>query len=131
MSAWVNVGDVNPVENGGLWVKKDENVTRAFHVIEWLPFVYRGKLKGWISSGFVDLNAQWIDYSLISDYVGNQRFRNMVDEVLVSVVFKFYNVSNFDGCTMCITERQLMQRLDELGIRLEPIAFHKSNLSFN
>ena len=66
LKEWVNYGDVNPIEHGGMWIREEEGSEG-----ERFEFV---KLQEWfdehiaIHHGVVDITDDWIDKEAVGRY---------------------------------------------------------------
>jgi hypothetical protein len=63
---WVNYGDVNPLEHGGLWLLQDEENENEFDIVELLvgDSWEEGKVY-FLSDGHIDVTDDWIDWDMV------------------------------------------------------------------
>lgn len=62
MNEWKNYGDVNPVEYGGTWIKKDNE--NCFLVVRSIPIEEDGYL---FEDLYVDISSSWIDWNFVNE----------------------------------------------------------------
>ncbi|MEO2202352.1 hypothetical protein ABGV42_01195 [Paenibacillus pabuli] len=91
---WVNYGDVNPIENGGIFVQQDGATT--FKIIKLFFDDNLGKNVLW--DMYVDVSDNWIDRKAVNDYGNLQQNAVDYDTRLAIECISYYAPDNF-GCT--------------------------------
>lgn len=90
-NGWVYIGDVNPVEHGGTWVRVSEVGTEVYEFI---------KLQEWfderiaLATGEVCVTDDWIDQQAIENF-GDVSLVGNPHEYVESVV-SYYGIGEFD-----------------------------------
>lgn len=79
---WEAFGDVNPLDYGGIWVRKDSDTN--FQIVKIDP-IEEDPDKGFIlSECYVDISDDWIDWSKVIKYADtpkNNKVRSAIDVV--------------------------------------------------
>lgn len=116
-SAWTNYGDVNPLEHGGIFVKKDEaeNAFKGCYFIEKVDKIPDND-KFLISSLYVDVNDTWINKDEVVSCCDTPKN----DELMYAIdCTSYYNSANFGEEIILDTEEEVKDYLQERGITLE------------
>lgn len=115
--AWVNYGDVNPSEHGGLWIKPDgPEFPGCFNIVELAPMPDR--FGWWLSEGYVDVHADWIDWPKVYEHSGCTWADTL--EVKAIGAFQYYGPVEFNGsCDTIYRASVLAECLKIMGIELE------------
>lgn len=113
VNEWVNYGDVNPVEHGAVFVKRDSEVSgRQFYVVS----VYRFDSSKWqLIDGYIDLDDTWIDWNAVKVTMGTSE--NADNESLAVDCMHYYgnNLSNGE-VEIFESEKRVRERLERLEI---------------
>lgn len=90
IGAWEFSGDVNPVEHGGIWVRKLwENEYEFIKVQEWFDDHIA------VAHGQFDITEDWIDQEGVESYGDTSRENNPHD--FVGMVVSYYGIGEFDS----------------------------------
>ena len=115
MRKWINLGDVNPLEYNGFFVKRDGK--DSFYIVA----VYNMEeveyqRKGWlIEDGYICLDDNWINWEAVKSFSGN--LRNDYDKVYSA--WLYYGYENFGGSRQIeYTKESVIDLLNGLGIEL-------------
>jgi hypothetical protein len=113
MNTWENYGDVNPLEHGGLFVRRSEDDTMEFDVVHIHPDADSEKI--FYADGLVSLRDDWIDWDAVGKYNGGSGTyaENAKD------AFIYYGAENFGGNGVFITLGEVKERLEAKGIKVE------------
>jgi hypothetical protein len=112
-NTWTNYGDVNPFEHGGLWVKRDDDDTMAFHVVHIHPDEDSFGMF-YIATGYVSIREQFIDWDEVSKYNGGSG--TYAEDA--KDAFIYYGAENFGGYRRLETALEVQDYLKERGIEL-------------
>jgi hypothetical protein len=120
MAKYVNYGDENPIEHGGLFIARDEEIKSSpcFYVIEVNPLPDLEDT--WVIwESYIDLNdvTQEQLSSALEEY-DEEFFSNMDEETVVSALIQYFGHTTFsDGTQTVITGRdEVIKDLKERGI---------------
>lgn len=87
-NSWENYGDVNPIEHGGMFVKKDTYGERNFYVIQLTPMDGSDKEEWLIQDGYIDLDDSWIEWGSVQSTMDTPKDAD--DEYLATDVMHYY-----------------------------------------
>ena len=114
---WENYGDINPIEHGGVFVKKDVHNGREYMVIHLTPFYDDGE-KWLIIDAYVDLNDDWIDWDDVKSTMGTPD--NADDKYLATDVVHYYGTHCSNGEQLILeSEEEVLKWLSNVGINAE------------
>lgn len=95
---WIAVGDVNPMEHGGVWTQKESDtifrivrIDKTCNENEWF-----------VQTGYIDISDEWINKKSVMDYAGitEETFEPMN---YAESCFWFYSYEEFQGTEKLIT----------------------------
>lgn len=114
MTEWTNYGDANPLEHGGIWVKKDEDNDTCFYIIK-NQLIDGDTDKQQVLDLYVDTSDSWIEKKEVMDYIG------MVDSNFDLVQFAIgavetYSYDNFGSKIETGSKEETIKQLKEFGI---------------
>lgn len=117
---WTNYGDVNPIEHGGFWIAKDEEIPSidgtCFHVVEWTPTTEN---VGLLATGYVDISDNWIDWRAVTSYA--DLHDDSTSEEMARAVFEYYSAEDFGGAEVSLRTSKLVATLmEDHGIPFTP-----------
>lgn len=104
---YFNYGDVNPIEHGGIWVKKIDNHT--FEIIKNIPETNE------LLDLKVDITDSWIERERVMSFIG------MTEKEFNPIWFaigciNYYSADNFGGTIKCSNKNELIDILFYRGI---------------
>jgi len=115
--SWENYGDVNPLEHGGLFIRKDPDFKDCYYVIE----VYMtDDEESWLMGDcYVDISDDWIDWKGALGYTGDDPSEATdIDRVIGA--YSYYGAENFGGSYSKWNDKdQLIEVLEVHGIEIE------------
>lgn len=116
MSEWVNLGDVNPLEHGGFFIRKDDE--NSYDVVALHNLEESAGEPGWlIENGYVCLDDEWIDWERVKEFAGI--VENVSDEMLVRSAWDYYEHVEFNGSYMQVDKKEeVLDILSGWGIEL-------------
>lgn len=114
MSKWINLGDVNPLEYGGFFIRKDNK--NSYDVVTLYNLEESAGEQGWlIESGYVCLDDKWIDWEAVKNFSGS--LNNDYDKLYSA--WQYYGYENFGGSRQIeYTKEAVINLLNGLGIEL-------------
>lgn len=117
LMTWGNYGDVNPIDHGGMFVSKDEDVERSFYVIQVTPLEDSTEERWLVQDGYIDLDDSWIEWDRLKATMDTPE--NADDEYLAIDVMQYYG--GHTGCSEFIVKdrAELVEYLQNNGIEIE------------
>lgn len=100
MNGYVNYGDVDYLEHGGCFIKKDTEVSgECYKVVEIHKVDSEEKEVYWVVDSYVDLSDGWIEWEKVKSYVGleNENENELPGELLAREALSYYGSDNFNG----------------------------------
>lgn len=91
MNGWEYLGDVNPFEHGGTWLRPEEGSETIFEFVNVQEATDEHVM---ISHGTVDLEESWIDKDLVSKFADVNYAKDMVT---ATAVLSYYGVNEFSS----------------------------------
>jgi hypothetical protein len=113
---WQNYGDVNALEHGGMFVKKDTDINGRHYYVVQLNMV-DNEYKWLLVDGYVDLDDSWIEWDSIKATMDTP---NDADDERLAVDCMYYygtHLSNGED-ELYESEQEVRERLDQLGIHI-------------
>jgi hypothetical protein len=117
---WKNYGDVNPIPHGGFFVKADDKILfpGCYYIVTITDMDSACGEPGFlISSAYVDLNDDWIDWDRVTDYAGIGEDNE--PEWLVEAAVSYYGPENFGGSSEVYPDEDSARaELESHGIKI-------------
>lgn len=111
-NSWVNLGDMDPIEHGGIFVRKDKDFPKACDVIM-VNFLDAAE-KFFVDEGYVDTEDDWIEWEDIINYTGYTP--ETVEEKAMEVV-QFYGSYQTGGRVVELeSKKEVVEYLASYGI---------------
>ncbi|AIF72143.1 hypothetical protein LD11_gp267 [Bacillus phage Riley] len=118
-ASWENYGDVNALEHGGVFIKKDMDYPgdKCYYIVKLINMTSACGEDGFtIEEGYVDLKDDWIDWEAVESTCDIADS----DEIKVVDVFGYYGVNEFNGeSTIYDNESEVLEHLANIGICIE------------
>ncbi|QEM43317.1 HU-like domain-containing DNA binding protein [Bacillus phage Chotacabras] len=118
-SSWTNYGDVNALEHGGSFIKKDSDypLEKCYYIVEVIDMNTACGEDGFmVEEAYIDLNDSWIDWEAITESYDIAES----DEMKVKDAFSYYGVIEFNGETYKFdNESEVLEHLAAKGICIE------------
>lgn len=118
-TSWENYGDINPLEHGGEFIKKDSDypLDKCYYIVKIINMGTACGEDGFmVEEGYVDLNDDWIDWEDVESTYDTADS----DEIKVCNVFGYYGVNEFNGDTYKFNdESEVLEHLAAKGICIE------------
>lgn len=113
---WVNYGDVNPLEHGGIWVRKDADIEGAYYIVK---NVYRPVAELYeVYDLWVETGEEWQEKNLVMDYIGMTE--DTFNEIHYAIALTdYYNFLNFGEVLSFKGIIELGDYLIGIGIEIE------------
>ena len=110
MNKWFNYGDINPLEHGGLWIRKDTFYPTCYDFVKVdidcdQNYMY--------CSGYIDISDTWINWNAINDVCGASEddFWKVVNAIY------YYGVGEFQAhYTITNSRREVRKFVNSYGI---------------
>jgi hypothetical protein len=110
---WMALGDVNPMEHGGAWVKHDEGT--CFYVVTWHPSEDEENM-GNFADSYVDLSDSWQDHEAVGSWADWQE--STPDEIKSVDMVTYYGTLNFGSGYTLISVTEALENLKRLEIEV-------------
>lgn len=112
---WINYEDINPIENGGIFVQQDG--ATSFKIIKLFFDDSIGKNVLW--DMYVDVSDTWIDRNAVNEYGDLQQDAADYDTRLAIECTSYYAPDNF-GCTenVFLDLEETAEYLSQYGIQV-------------
>lgn len=114
---WTNYGDVNPIENGGIFTKEDsEEFPNCYYIVR--VNIDEDKEETWfLDDMYVDLNnTEWAEWDSVNSYSDIDSNASDIDKVIA--LTSYYGSAEF-GQTLSIEgENEVIQKLKDFGIEI-------------
>lgn len=115
-SSWVNVGDIDFMEHGGEFIKRDSDLPleKCYHVVKVINLYSACGEDGYLLEiGYVDINDDWIDWESVESSCDIEND----DFVKIANLLSYYGITEFGGETYKYDEEsEVLERLAGLGI---------------
>lgn len=118
-ASWTNYGDVNALEHGGDFIKKDSDypLDKCYYYVKVINMYNACGEDGFmVEEAYIDLNDSWIDWNAVETTcdVTNR------DEIKVIDVVSYYGIEEFNGSIDRFNnESEVLEHLAEQGICIE------------
>ncbi|ARQ95175.1 hypothetical protein FLAPJACK_264 [Bacillus phage Flapjack] len=118
-ASWTNYGDVNALEHGGDFIKKDSDypLDKCYYYVKVINMYNACGEDGYrVEEGYIDLNDSWIDWNAVETTCDvSDR-----DEIKVIDVVSYYGMEEFNGETYNFDdETEVLEHLAAKGICIE------------
>jgi len=116
---WTNYGDVNALEHGGDFIKKDIDypLDKCYYYVKVINMYNACGEDGYrVEEGYIDLNDSWIDWNAVETTCDvTDR-----DEIKVIDVVSYYGMEEFNGEALSFDdETEVLEHLATKGICIE------------
>ena len=115
-ASWINVGDIDFMEHGGEFVKRDTDLPldKCYHVVKVTNMYEACREEGYlVELGYVDIKDDWIDWEAVESGCDITD----TDLTKVSNLISYYGIENFGGESYKYDEEsEALEHLAELGI---------------
>lgn len=112
---WENFGDVNPIEHGGIFVKKDIEINSdtCYYIVK---NVYdEDGEKHILYDLYIDISDDWIEKESVMDYIGMTK--ENFDPIFYAIgCTEYYNYLEFQGDRTECNEEELKRELSKRNI---------------
>ena len=116
MNKWMNYGDINFLDYGGILLQADENNPRAFSVL-YLITPDSGADGFYLASGYIDTDDEWIDYKYIQKTLDIKL--DKPDDKAVSAL-EYYDMLNFNGyLKKYLNKNEVKSALEEYRVKFD------------
>lgn len=114
--SWENYGDVNPIEHGGIFIKKDtEDFPRCYYVVRIDYNEEAGHF--WLQDLYVDLNDDWFEWDAVHSYADTSDVSDDIDKVIALI--SYYSYLEFGTAYEVQDYDEVVKALKEFGIEVK------------
>ena len=116
VNKYVNYGDVNPMEHGGIWLKRDLDTDENYPCF-WVVTIQLNENEDYITRDlYVDLSSDWIEWDSVYSFAGIDVNATFEEKVIAAI--EYYNPLNFGVESVCSKE-DIQTFLSDRGIEVE------------
>ena len=114
---WVNIEDVNPLDHGGLWVKKD--TSKGCYSVVRLSIDEYVNDEYCIQDMYIDLNASWINWDDVKNCGGVSTYNNDYEKIQDLLgYYSSYEFGCYDGEKFELNKNIARKKLNERNIHI-------------